>query len=413
MLSPLHLRKAVLSTACAGIVCAISTASASKLEVVYPMPDERWEYTPILGADDAITTETLEPVDFDDPPVPTISNEIRFRINETGAFGFYQTTDLVDEDTPLESLNILGVKWHLTTDAENPEDVPEFRLRATAGDASFTQTYVLQDAFANDDHDSENIPLAGKDYVFQSFTDVPPFIVNGFPTEDVDGLAVAFDVMSFVTENVGRIGKYIGLKEVEAVSYTPGSLKGPELVYNESLGNGSIDWEMSDTMLGGYDIEHLRTEKGLGIRTFGPAGPDTVNPDQFNFSFGWWEKADVFTLEPGKIYRVKFVATLDSVDGEDSELDAIPTRLRFADENLDFTATVELGANFAGETEGNPSGESQNFFAWVAFPPELAEENASISVYWDVWQDLQPVDEGVSIFLKNLQIFSYDFEPKN
>lgn len=380
-------------------ICAVTMASmayaGNQFQDSWDMPEETWEFTTIVGDGDSFTTATT----------PTSFN---ITVNEFDAFGFYESDDLADTTPPLQSTNILGVEWTYTSDAENAEDVPEVRFRMTARDGSYTQLYVLQDAYYQDGHESANVPTNGNSYTFQSFADVPQSILNGRPSADSDGYVLAFDVLSFNDSNPNRLGKTVALENVTAVSLTPGDIGTPDDTFDALLPNDQEGWMESDDELGGRTVEHIVNEHGIGIRTDGPGQP---SEETYDFSFGWWVKPEAFTLNPNKIYRVKLVVKLEGSDDESGPEDAVPTRLRFSDSNLDFSASVRVGSLQNGDMDNNPTPEGRTYFAWIAFPPELAEAEVPIDIFWEVWQDAQPIPEGSSMFLKELQIKEYDFSP--
>lgn len=396
-LMPAFPRQIVMQVACASLLFYGTAQLPAELNETWPMPSDSWHFSTILGSDDAFTTNSN-----------SSGNSFDITVNEFNGFGFYQSEDLAGGTPPLQSNNILGVRWTYTSDAQNAEDVPDVRLRMTARDGSFTQSYVMQDAFYQDGHSSPNVPTNERDYIFQSFADIPPFLVNGAPFAEADGYVLAFDVLSFNRTNANRLGKTLRLKKVEAFGLNPGDLGSPSNVLNTNFGSDDQGWEISDTHIGGQEVVHVRNERGLGIRTSGPGLPVPGDPIGYNFSYGWWTLKDAFTLKPNHVYRVHYIVSVDSNNGT-GETDAVPTRLRFSDPKLDFAATVSVGSNFFGETGGNPDNAGKSYVAWVSFPPELAVTETPITIYWEVWQDAQPNPSGSSMFIKHLQIKEYPY----
>ena len=363
-------------------------AQPPQLSWDFDLPDARWNFTKIMGPSDAFTTEAR-------------ADGFAISPNHYDSFGFYETP-VGHSSPPLHAANILAVRWVIGTSAASPEDVPDFRLRMTARDGSFTQTYIVQDAFKNDGHLSSVTPVSGRDLVFQTYTDVPASAVNG---RGGDGFALAFDVMSFSRESGQRLNEDVVLKHVEVRALTPGDLGTNEgNVYEADFRSGDDGWSRSDTTIGGHRVEHTTHQNGIGIRTFGPGQGDPINDiHSFNFPYGWWTRQNAFTMREGRVYRVKLTVRVDPNDGTTNLDRSVPTRLRFATPYHDYVAEVQLGSQPAtGDTDGNPSFDGRTFFAWIATPPGLGD--VPVDLYWEVWQDLQPVPTGSSMILQDLEI---------
>ena len=365
---------------------------------VLPEDAELWEFTQILGNDGAITSEE------------GVTSHV-LTLEEFDAFGYYET-DKPTSDTIALNGNILVADWVVGTSADNPENVPDFRLRLSAKDGTYTQAYLIQDAFTSDGHESPTVPAAGEPKTYRTLSYIPQSARNGVPSEESDGFVAALDILEFKGTNDARLGESVFLEAVAVQVLQPNSFGGgpPIFILNRDLGQDAERdrWTASGDDVGGQQVEHIADSRGIGIRTFGELGEDPIGtPFDTDFYFGWWGLEDAFTAEAGKFYRVNWVVEVDSPDSDTDDVqEVVPSRLRIQNDKLDYVATAVAGANILGDVTNNPDSAGKEFFTWLTFPEGLDGE--PVDLFFDVWQSEEDLPEGTTIILKQVQIKDFN-----
>lgn len=319
--------------------------------------------------------------------------------NSSGVFGFWGTDDPIDGGRFIGG-TIVDVEWVVTSSAESPEDVPDFRLRLTANDGSSTQDYLIQDAFFMDSHPSGTVPTGLMSKTFRTLHWVPNSVVNNLPPLSRPGYFAAFDVLEFKGNNPARFANATILESVNFSSFEPNPAGGTETVLENFLNSssGRAGWDQSERDIAGIPVRHRTSDEfGIGIQTMGVATSSEI-------SFGWWFLNRAFLVEPDSIYRIEWTVQTIAEDGLSESADAVNTRLRVQDSHLDFVASAITGALPDSEDiTNNPSPNGTSFVAYMAFPEALVGER--MNVFFDVWQDnRQDRRSDITMYLREFRV---------
>jgi hypothetical protein len=153
-----------------------------------------WEFSRVLPV-----TPTVTPT-----PTPCLEGAptqqgYGVTLKAKNTFGFLQTkdTDATVIPSPGDG-KILHVLWTIGSNSALAYDLPTFRLRTSARDASFTQEHIFQEGSA-----ANNAPIVmpvtgdGAPRNFESVYYCPTSLTNDLPNVSSNGIILAFDVLQF------------------------------------------------------------------------------------------------------------------------------------------------------------------------------------------------------------------------
>jgi hypothetical protein len=329
-----------------------------------------------------------------------------------GSFGYFQTENIVD---PLEAGKVFYHTWTLASNAVDPNENPNIRLRAAVD--GLAQISEFMEPNKNTATQAPSVvPVAGDgDMDFTSMLYMPASVDNG----ERDFLTLALDALSFYPN--GKEGNVYTVKGVAYSTMDPTTLSNPTDVYTHDYSGGDAD---GFTFLANQGYYPPEDAPGLGIGSTGdsasglevtPQGPPQAGV--VGFAYGIWEKAlTEWTVVAGKIYEVEYTVATSA----DAPVSTNISRLRVSTNDpalpglsdFVFTSIVESGGPDT-DTSGLPTQAGVTFKAYIVIPDALAGKNIKLS--FDGYQTtpgfpfLAPVVSTYgSVTLKDIKVTSYD-----
>jgi hypothetical protein len=343
-----------------------------------------WEFAQVIP----FTT----PVRLSSASVPGQGFSVTLQAKDT--FGFLQTkdTDATVIPSPGDG-QLLHVLWTIGSNSASAYDLPTFRLRASARDASFTQEHIFQEGSA-----ANNAPVVmpvtgdGAPRNFESVFYCPASLTNNNPNVTSNGIILAYDILQFGAAGTnGNTGSRLDLKKIVYSSIDPAGLGAGTSLINLDFSAGDshnftpIDFKPSGSVPGIFPSD-LTSASGLSIApTTAPVIPTTTGAASgVDFSFGIWEKLfDDASGEPWEVaadtlYKVQFTLGSTAPVGNPSHT----ARLRFTVGDNDFTGTAVI--NPIQDQSFDPRGSGTTYTGYLKFPPTTVGLPVKVSydVYW-------------------------------
>jgi len=330
------------------------------------------------------------PVRLSSASVPGQGFSVTLQAKDT--FGFLQTkdTDATVIPSPGDG-QLLHVLWTIGSNSASAYNLPTFRLRASARDASFTQEHIFQEGSA-----ANNAPVVmpvtgdGAPRNFESVFYCPASLTNNNPNVTSNGIILAYDILQFGAAGTnGSTGSRLDLKKIVYSSIDPAGLGAGTSVLNLDFSAGDshsftpIDFK-PDGSVPGISASNLSTTGGLNIEPIDAPVPDASQASGLNFSFGIWEKLfDTASGEPWEVaadtlYKVQFTVGSNAPALNPSHT----ARLRFTVGDNDFTGTAIVNA--IQDTSFDPRGSGTTYTGFLRFPPTTVGLPVKVSydVYW-------------------------------
>jgi len=334
--------------------------------------------------------------------------EIRMKAtNNTDTFGFWDSPvellpPLVLKDAPRNrqvSETFYMSEWSVTSDEFTQSAVPQFRMRSTLSDLSYTAVHTVT-SVGDADYAPEILLLKQFD-LEASRTYFQPFMAPSGRNA-----LFSFDMLNI--DPTDTADAELGLEALTVEPDIP-FLSAPDAV--------EADWDFT-TGTNGFTEESpgaattpifFQNSNGLNIQGMFDLvvlNSEASNPKQPSFIFGSWSRETDITLNSGSFYRLIFEVGSDTPEADKAE---VPTfRLRVNDSSLQASWYLNLDSTGVDPRVPTDAG-SQIYTLLISAPPELAGNKLIISFdYLYVGGDNNPRDR---ISLKELLIERYEGTP--
>ena len=351
-------------------------------------------------------------------------------LQAANTFGFLQTKDTDATIIPSPGNGkVLHVLWTIGSNQASAYNLPTFRLRASARDASFTQEHIFQEAT----HENKppvimpvNTDLGPRN--FESVYYCPASLTNNYPTVASNGIILAFDVLQFGDNTNGAENSRLDLKKIVYSAFDPDGLGAKTNVLDLDFSDGDshnftpLNFHTTTTpadtcQYDGILPSELRDDLGgLSIEPSDPPNgisPCPNSPSKLNFSMGIWEKTfnqasgEHWEVAADTLYKVEFTLASDAPALNPSHT----ARLRFTvgeqgsianEYATEFTSTAIVNA--IQDTSFDPRGGGKLYTAFVKFPPTTV--GLPVKVSYDVYWANETT--GGKITLKDLKVWAYN-----
>jgi len=323
--------------------------------------------------------------------------------NNSDTFGYWDspvftppTVDFVQG--PSNPRDLFRISSTILSDVDQPIDHPQFRLRATTADLSYSvvSTVTSIDGFGG----GMNVPIDNHPTGAQWKGFYEQLFPQPFPMQDIQ---LSFDILNIdpTDSATGAVhAEEINQSTIADSGITPPSQTTPSdiFVYDFSVGN---DGGFERRSPPGVEKPVLFIDDDDGLNASG-----SIGPPESNFIFGSWTKeTDIQLSRPTQ--RTVYLLVWDvksKINIDDRE--RVPTfRLRVNDSTLARSWYINIDST--GQTPRVPTvGNPQTYYQWIE--PPATTTNSTMTISFDyLWVD-QGNDPNGAVALKKLTIFRYE-----